>query len=137
MMNIMPLWSPSSCHEDGLCKSHTARSPLLWLRREQQRGPDLQMSHCAGINSHCWSKPRLGAQLWAAFHSSLLPGVFWFVSRLWNQTCCFCNLNILTRDNLTPCLLPTVLHCLKTKELLEEQLQASTPARGAWLLGKA
>lgn len=98
---------------------------------------NLNKNHCAGINSHCWSKPRLGAQLWAAFHSSLLPGVFWFVSGPWHETCCFCNLNILTRDNLTPCLLPTVLHCLKTKELLEEQLQASTPARGAWLLGKA
>lgn len=35
--NIMPLWSPSSCHEDGSCMSPAAPQPLLWLSREEQR----------------------------------------------------------------------------------------------------
>lgn len=115
--NIMPLWSPSSCHEDGPCMSPAAPQPLLWLSREEQRGTEIsreeqrgpRCSANAGINSHCWSRPRLGAELRAAFLSSLLPGVIWFVSGPWHKTCFFRTLNILTQDNLTPCVLLAVL----------------------------
>lgn len=97
---------------------HLSCSPITTARGRAEK-PSLPCKWLtAGINSCSWSS-----------HSSVLSSEqlfsplcslvwFWFVAGLWHEICIFCSLKIPVQDNM----LPTVLSCLKTEELFEEQL---------------